>query len=504
MTKKLLGPLLLLLTLAASACTQVRNPATGELQYTSLTPEDEVRLGREEHPKALAQFGGAYDDAQLQAYVERVGNRVKEVSELKDQDFTFTVLDSDIVNAFALPGGYVYVSRGLLALANNEAELAGVLGHEIGHITARHTAQRYDRAQAGQLGSVAAQVLGALGGAYLGGAEGAKLGGQFGGQLGSLGATAYVQGFSREQEFEADQLGIRYLAAAGYEPEAMASFLSALQANDAFQAQLAGRGPQAESPFAGWLSSHPRTPDRVARAAAAESDEVPGARETNRGALLAALDGVIYGENPAQGVVRGTRFEHPELRIAFEAPEGFRLNNTPAAVVGTDGSGRFMRFDMDPRAASGDLRAYLQRGWVTNQQLQDLQSVSVNGQEGAVGFGQVAVNGRPAQAMFAAVRGSGGGVYRFLYGRAGNLTRADVAEFERSLNSFRPLTAAQAGAVRPLRIEIATVGAGDTVESLARRMEVEQDPRGHLELLNGLDRGRTLQPGDQVKLLKRG
>lgn len=504
MRHSLLGAAVAALALAASACTPVRNPATGELQYTSLTPEQEARLGRAEHPRALAQFGGPYDDRQLQAYVERVGTRVKDASEMAGEDFTFTLLDNDLVNAFALPGGYVYVTRGILALANNEAELAGVLGHEVGHVTARHTAQRYDRAQIGQLGSVAAQILGALGGAYLGGGEGARLGGQLGGQLGSLGATAYVQGFSREQEFEADQLGIRYLVGAGYDPRAMSTFLEALQANDAYEARRAGRDPGSESWLAGWLRSHPRTPDRVERAAASAAGDAPGARETDRESFLDAIDGMIYGENPAQGIVRGNRFTHPELRFAFAAPSGFRLQNTPAAVIGTDGRGRFLLFDLAREGARSDLRAYLQNEWVTNQRLQDLQSVSVGGLDAAVGFGQVALNGQPGQAMFSAVRSADGRVYRFLHAKAGQLTRADVAAFEESLRSFRNLSAAEAASVRPLRIRVVTVGAGDTVESLARQMEVEEDPRGLFELLNGLDRGRTLEPGDRVKVIRRG
>jgi predicted Zn-dependent protease len=283
----------------------------------------------------------------------------------------------------------------------------------------------------------------------------------------------------------------------------MASFLSALQANDAFQAKQAGRDPEAGGEGPGWLRSHPRTPERVARAAVEQQEERPGSRATDRGEFLTALDGMIFGENPAQGFVRGNRFEHPELRIAFEAPSGFRLQNTPAAVVGADRQGRVMRFDLAEDAGGGDLRRYLQSGWVKNQELQDLQSLSIDGQDAAVGFGQVALNQRPAGAMFAAIEGPGGRVYRLLYARAGKLTRPDVAAFERSLRSFRPLSASEAAAIKPLRVEIATVRAGDTVETFARQMDVEDDPRGTFILLTGLDRGRELEPGGRVKLLKR-
>lgn len=489
--------------LPAAGCTEVRNPATGEVQYTSLTPEDEKKLGDQEAPKAEAEFGGPYDNAKVQAYVTRVGNRVKDASELGGQEFAFTVLDTDVVNAFALPGGHVFVTRGLLALANDEAELAGVLGHEIGHVTARHTAQRYDRAQLGQLGAAVAQIGGLLLGGYLGGEQGARLGAQAGGQAGGLAAGAYVQGYSREQEFQADQLGIRYLAEAGYDPDAMASFLQALQAEEAFRAKASGK-PASADPVGGWLASHPRTPDRVARAAAEESRAAPGARETDPASYLAAIDGMVYGDNPDQGVVEGARFAHPGLRFAFEAPRGFKLQNTATAVIGADGRGRVMQLTMGSGGGGGDLETYLQGSWVRNQRLQDLQSLTVNGLDAAVGFGQVAINQQPASAMFSAVRGADGKVYRLLYAKAGDMTRADVGLFEASLRSFRPLSAAEAAAYRPKRIDVVTVGAGDTAESLGRRMAVEPDPVGAFALLNGLDRGRSLRPGEKVKLVVEG
>ena len=491
------------LILAIATFTQIHNPATGDLQYNKLSPADEKQLGREEHPKALAEFGGQYQDPTAQAYVTRVGNRVKNASELKDQSFTFTLLDSDVVNAFALPGGYVYVTRGLLALTNNEAELAGVLGHEVGHVTARHTAQRYDRAKAGELGATAAQLAGAVLGGLLGGSEGAQMGGQLAGQAGSLGAQAYVQGYSREQEFQADQLGVRYLAAAGYDPDAMATFLATLEAEDAYEQRQAGRGDD-DSFLGDWFRSHPRTPERVQRAAEAAGAAVPSARATDRQALLAALDGLLYGQDPAQGVVDGASFKHPDLRIAFTAPPGFKLQNSPDAVVGSNGRGQVMRFDMAPKAGSGDLVVYLQNGWVTSQRLQNLQTIDVAGQPGAVGFGRVSIGGQAAAAMFAALRGQDGRVYRFVYADTNGLDRGDVATFEQSLRSFRPLAAAEAAQLRPWRLKLATVRAGDTVDSLAQQMQYDRDPRALFVLLNGLDRGRTLQPGDRVKLVVRG
>ena len=186
-------PALSLALVALAACTT--NPATGRNSFTGfMSPQQELQIGAEEHPKILATFGGAYDDAGIAAYVDEVGQRLARNSDLPELKLTFTVLDSSIVNAFALPGGYVYVSRGLLALARNEAELAGVLAHEIGHVTARHSAQRYSQTIIAGLG---ANVLGAVVGAPAG-------------QLAQLGAATYLSAYSRDQEFEADTLGVRY------------------------------------------------------------------------------------------------------------------------------------------------------------------------------------------------------------------------------------------------------------------------------------------------------
>lgn len=488
--------LVALTVLLLIGCTQTRNPATGELQYTSLSPADEARLGQQEHPQVLAQFGGAYADPQLQAYVDRIGARLAAASDTPDQRFTFTILDTDIVNAFALPGGYVYVSRGLIALADDEAELAGVIGHEIAHVTARHTAQRYDRQVQGQLGATAAQIGGLILGGILGGEAGAQLGGQLAGGLGSAGATAYVQGYSREQEFQADELGVRYLSDAGYDPQAMASFLETMNANDRLRSGATDGGVPT------WLASHPRTVDRVERAIAA-AGEAQASGELGRDAFLDAIDGMVFGDSPQQGYVRGDSFLHPELGIRFTAPPGMTLRNAPEAVTGVSGDGRVMVFDAAQAQGSGGPLAFLQEEWVRGQRLDGLRAVQIDGRPGAVGFGQVSFSNRPAQAMFAVVQAEGARYYRFLFLRQGRLTQNDVAGFEQSLASFGSLSAAEAGGLRPLRIDVVEVGAGDTIESLGARMAVPDRQREWFVLLNDLER-RPLEAGQRVKLVVRG
>ncbi len=475
--------------LLVTACTPVRNPATGEIQYTSMTPREERELGRKEHPKILKAFGGAYQDARVADYVRRVGQRIAHVSDVPDLAFTFTVLDSPIVNAFALPGGYVYVSRGLLALVNNEAELAGVLGHEIGHVAARHTALRYDKALLGQLGALGATLLGAV----LLGDTGARLGQQ----LGGLAATAYVQGYSREQEFEADQLGIRYLIRAGYDPEAMATFLRSLERYERLQTKLRG-GRRREIPS--WLASHPRTVDRIRRAIA-RARSGPGGR-LGRDAALAAIDGLVYGDSPEQGWVEGRSFVHPVLRFRFDAPEGFDLRNTPRAVIGRRGD-RLLLFDMADRPPGHSLLRYLRDDWARGARVRILdEGTTVRGLPFVVAAARMRLDGRRREALIAAVRGSGQRVYRFLY-LAPRIDSFDQARFERVLDSLRELSPREARRLKPLRVRIHVVVPGETLASLVRRMQVARFPEEHFRVLNALDPGTLLRAGSKVKLIRR-
>ena len=481
--------------LTVAACTGVVNPVTGEKQYTTMSQADEVKVGREEHPKVVAEYGGAYDKAALQTYVSRVGNRLAKVSELPDLKFTFTVLDSDVVNAFALPGGYVYVTRGLLALAENEAELAGVLAHEIGHVTARHTAQRATRQTYGQIGT----GLATLAGAILMGDTGAQLGQQ----LAGAGAQAWVAGYSREQEFQADELGVRYLARAGYDPQAMATFLEALERNDKLQQQLNGSAAMQGGGGNDWFASHPRTLDRVERAAHEAEANVATGDRLDRPAYLAAIDGLTYGDSPDQGFVQGRTFVHPKLGLQFTVPQGFRLINQPDAVIARDGSGRTMIFNIGQSAAGSDPAAYLQRQWMSQQRLQNLQRIDLPAGTGAVGFGQVRFSDRAAPAAFAVAPVGGRLMAQFVLLDQRGLDQTDMTVLDSTLQSVRALTPAEKAAAQPLRIDVVTVGPNDTVDSLAARMQVPALARETFLVLNDME-ARALKPGDQVKIIRRG
>jgi len=364
-----------------------------------MSESDEERIGREEHPKVLEEFGGTYEDPALSKYVVSLGELLKNTTPHGKRRYTFTVLDSDVVNAFALPGGYVYVSRGLLALANDEAELAGVLGHEIGHVVARHTAERYSNATITGIGAL---ILGAVTKSDLVG------------NLAQLGAAAYVQGFSRDQEFEADQLGIRYMTQAGFDPKAMASFLSSLGAEDKLTAKIAGR--EGVEPETSLFSSHPRTADRVAAAAQSAAAKAGGSIARDRDIYLKKIDGMIYGDSPKQGFVRGREFLHPELRLAFEAPPGFMLRNSSAALIGRSKNGKsILRFDGGRLARGGSLSSYIVNEWAPNLGLGRPEDFTVSGMEAATANARVNTDDGPREIRLVAIRYDRNQIYRFMF-----------------------------------------------------------------------------------------
>ncbi len=464
------------------------NPATGASNFTAfMSPSDEVRVGREQHPRIVAQFGGEYADPALNAYVTRLGRSLAERSELPGLDWRFTVLNSDIVNAFALPGGFIYTTRGLIALASSEAELAGVLGHEIGHVTARHSAQRYSSGVLAQAGTVAATILGGV----LLGDPGARL------AQTTVGGSAQLAlaGYSRDQELEADELGIRYLVRTSYDPAAMARFLEKLQAETALQAELAGR-PGAADEFS-LLQSHPRTPDRV-RLAIREAGEAgkPAEPRVLREAYLRAIDGLSWGGDARNGFVKNAQFIHPDLRFRFEVPQGFRIINGDSAVVAVGPDAVRILFDRDPRAPRGQLAAYLRQLGA-----EGVEETSVGGLAAATGIGRVRTQGGQAMDLRLFLIAGEQGVWRFRFLSSPQATGRHAAALRQTAFSFRQMTEAEAGAQRPFRIRVVQAGTSDTQEALARRMAVRDAALRRFQVLNGLRAGEALQPGLGYKII---
>lgn len=460
------------------------NPATGEQSFTAfMSPADEKRLGAEQHPKILEEFGGAYENPELGAYVADLGARLAAASERPDLNFTFTILDSQVVNAFALPGGYVYVSRGLLALANNEAELAGVIGHEIGHVTARHSAERYSRSVLVNLG---AGILGAVSGQ------------RAVADLANLGGGLYLKSYSRENEFEADSLGLRYMTAIGYEPSAVAEFLASLGAQTELEARL--KGSQADPNALNLLSTHPRTLDRVREAQQATGSFAPGRVE--RAAYLQRIDGMLYGDNPDEGFIRDRTFVHPLLRFRFTAPPGFALLNASDRVEGKRGDELAMVFDGVRETSGVSMAQYLSGSkWTQKLQLTGLQGFDVNGMDAATASATVQTQQGTLGYRLIAIRAGGDRVYRFVFLGSPSTLAANEEELRRTSYSFELLSESEAASYRPQRLQIVEVQPGDTIDSLAARMPQGPEQLARFRVLNGLESGTPLQSGMLVKIV---
>jgi predicted Zn-dependent protease len=474
------------------------NAATGRNQFTAFVPpEEEASIGREQHPLVLAEFGGAYANPKLAVYVQKLGEALVARSENAGKPFVFTVINSDIYNAFALPGGYVYVTRGLLALMSNEAEFASVVGHEIGHVTARHTAERVS---GGQAASIFTGILG-LGVAVLTGSQDA---GNLASQVGEGGASVWLAGFSREQEFEADKLGVRYMAAEGFDPREAADMLSKLGEASQLETKMLGRPAEAADTFS-ILQSHPRTADRVVAATDAARDQgmtVVASPRLGELEYLNAIDGMAYGGDAESGFARANVFVHPKLRIRFEVPEGFRIANGEDAVRARGPDGATIKLDAAPAGAASDPSAYLADIWAKGAPLQNVERIAINGMPAATGALRARGEGGNADLRLVAIRHPDGTMYRMVLAAptavAANFTEA----FRRTTYSFRALTEAQARSVEPLRIRIVTIRAGDTPESLAQRMATQDGfELDRFRVYNGLKPGEALVPGRRVKIV---
>jgi len=474
--------------LATSGCST--NPATGSQSFTAfMSPEDEARVGAEEHPKILKDLGGPYASEYLGGYVAEIGGKLTAVSEMPKVPWRFTVLNDHQVNAFALPGGYVYITRGLLALAENEAEMAGVLAHEIGHVTARHTAQRYSTAMATNIGLTGLSILGSVFGVPSGL-----------GQVVSSGAQMALQQYSQGQELEADMLGVRYLTRAGYDPGAMTSFFRKLKSHSELEARQQGKDAVPHN----IMSTHPRTEDRIQQAMKLATAKAVAHPLVHRQRFLDHIDGMVFGDDPAQGVRKGRDFLHPELKVAFTVPPGFVLFNSPKQVVAFGPEKSRIVFDMANRKDApgiGDLAAYMSDVWGRRLGVGGVERLAINGMPAATGTARVSSGGGPQEVRLVVARATRDHVFRLAFITTPSESRRLNLELRRTTYSLRRLSDREAASIRPLRLKLYRVRAGDTVASLAARFPFERFQREWFRVLNALDLGDGLTPGEPVKLV---
>ncbi|MFT5486147.1 MAG: putative Zn-dependent protease [Paracoccaceae bacterium] len=462
-----------------------KNPATGGTAFTGgLSQSQEIQMGRENHPKIIKEFGGEYGTPALKRYVDGIGQLLAKTSERPDLKFTFTVLNSDIINAFATPGGYVYITRGLMALADNEAQLAGVLAHEIGHITALHHARRHGQSLLANIGLAAVGILG--------GREVA--------QVGQLGAVSLLQSFSRGNEYEADELGVRYLSRVGFDPTAMAGFLSKLRADTRLSALRRGESPDKVDQF-NYLATHPAPAARVKRAAALAREKNVKNPMTARDIYLSKLDGLLYGSDPDEGFIRGQDFLHPKLRFAFAVPAGFNLMNSNRAVYALGPNKSRIIFDRAGKPVAGSMENYVGRVWGSKMRLRDLETIRANGLEAATATTQVRTKDGTFDARLTAYRVDAKTIYRMIFLTAGAETNRLATGLRRTTYSFRRLSTTEASRLRPLVLRIVTVQRGDTVESLASRLPYSDYKLERFEVLNGISRNDRLRRGQKLKMV---
>ena len=465
--------------------------AQREIRTVSAMSQAERSQGAKAHPELLAEFGGLYVGPQS-AYVTSVGRRIAVQSSLSKQqnDFTISLLNSSVNNAFAIPGGYVYVTRQLLALMNDEAELAGVLGHEVGHVAAQHGQRR-------QSAATRNSILGVLGQVLVGAVAGDSGFGQLLQRGIGTGTQLLTLKFSRTQEYEADDLGIRYLASAGYDPKALSSMLASLAAQNALDGKVNGQASGTPE----WASTHPDPASRVRRALT--NAQATRSRNTLRNAdiFLTNINGLRYGDDPKEGIVTGSQFQHPVLKVKFTAPNGYSIQNGASAVsvVGQSGQAQFSMAQF-----SGNLPGYVETvfGQLAGQGQRpsiNVQRSTINGLQVAYGGATMANSqGTRVDVTVVAYQFGPSSAYHFVV-----MTPAGqgLGALSPLINSVARMSNAEASAIKPRTLRLYTVRAGDTVQSVAGRMAFSNYQQERFAVLNGLAANARLAPGSRVKIV---
>lgn len=472
--------------LLAAAALAITPAAAQRLRY--LNPQD-VAEAQRDHAEIVRELGGA-ETGPRAAYVASVGRRVGAVSGVASpgQALHFTTLNSAVENAFSVPGGYVYVTRQLLGLMDDESQLAFALGHEVGHIAANHAHIREEYAERNPLG-VFGQIIGAIFGPGVSNILTAR-------------SRLDMLSFSREQEYEADTLGLRYMIAAGYDPAGASGILAALSRKTALELRVQGRTNR-QTPE--WASTHPLSENRMQRALAeARATGRLGTGIRNRDTFLSEIEGVYVDDDPAQGEIEGPTFTHPDLRIQFTVPQGYLMSNGTEAVTisGSAGKAQFRGGQFTGSLDNAILLAFrgLTRGEF-NMPVPPPQHTTINGMPAAITTARVNTDSGLIDASVAAYQWDPQRVYYFVMLTPGGY---GVSPFLPMINSLRRITPAEAAAIRPRIIHVETVRPGDTIQSLASRMAYRDFKLERFLSLNNIATNSQLVPGRKVKLVVYG
>ncbi|WP_435628201.1 M48 family metalloprotease [Candidatus Ferrigenium straubiae] len=471
---------LLIIGLALSllaGCAQ--NPVTGQNDFVMMSEAQEIALGRQYNEQVIQKQYQVYESKPLQDYVNRIGQKLAKNSHRPNLGYHFTVLDTPEVNAFALPGGYVYITRGIMAYLNSEAELAAVVGHEIGHVTARHGVRQQSAAQAANLGLTIASIFVP---------EINSMGGQ---NLTNLVGGALLSGYGREHELEADRLGAQYLARSDYDPQAIISVLRTLKNQELKDAELAKQEGREPRRYSGLFATHPDNDTRLKQVVGEADKLAPATPFEGRAEYLAATDGLVFNDNTEQGVVRNNRFYHGELGIALQFPEAWQVHNLPDALVAVSPQGEArlqMNMDQKPRGTPAD---YARRLAGYSAQVRSLD-----------------LNGLPA-ATFELPNAVGGVIYfdqkAFIVqgqGKTNQSLAAHRSEILDTVHSFHALTAEERKLVRPLSIHVITARQGDTYARLAQDSPLGKSAESYLRLINAQYPDGEPRAGQRIKIVE--
>jgi len=462
-----------------------RNPVTGKKELSFMSTSQELAMGAQSDPQVVAEFG-LYEDAKLQAFIDEKGQKMAKVSHRPDLDYEFKILNSPVVNAFALPGGYIYFTRGILAHFSNEAEFAGVLGHEIGHVTARHGAQQYTNQMLSQIGLIVGLVV-------------SPTVRQFADEI-SQGVQLMMLSNSREHESQSDQLGVEYSTKIGYDANQMANFFQTI-------------GRISESSGAGeiptFLSTHPNPADRFTRVHQLAEEwqdklKLPGYK-VNRDSYLDMIDGLIYGEDPREGYTDNHVFYHPEMRFSFPYPSGWLLLNAPTQIqMAPRDQNAMMIFGF----ASGKTLSEAADAFVQQYGLNvsETNNKTVNGYPSLQMVAEQVNENNPAESVRLVVYFYQDKNNNNIYQMLGVAPRQEFNKFSNyflfTMDNFKTLTDPQRINVRPEKIKIVNIPSAMTLEQALRRNNMPTKRFDELAILNSMQLTDQLKANSKIKVIE--
>lgn len=467
-----------------------KNPVTGKSELMLMSKDQEIAMGKQSDPEIVAFFG-LYDDAKLQRFINEKGKEMAAISHRKELPYEFKIVDSPVVNAFAVPGGFVYFTRGIMAHFNNEAEFAGVLGHEIGHITARHSAKQYSRAMLGQIGLVAGSVISP---------EFAQFA-----DIAQTGLSLLFLKFGRDAESQSDKLGVEYSTKIGYDANEMAGFFSTLD-------RLGSQSGADEVPT--FLSTHPDPADRERKVAKLADDWQRKTKrsdlEINRESYLRMIDGLVYGEDPKQGFVENNVFYHPVLKFQFAIPTSWKVQNTPQQVQMAPADGRAV---MMLTLAQGNSLEEAAQAVLKQYQLQavDSKRETVNGLPAIVLVADQQAPQQQQQQQQGAQQSVrvlmyfiqyGGNIYNLIGASSKTDFNAYMQLFQSAMGTFRELNDPSKLNKQPERVRVKTVARSGTLAQALGSLQIPQDRMEELAILNGMNLNDAVQQGMLIKVIE--